>query len=102
PLAVLPEAQGRGVGSALVPAALEAARALGWPAVFLLGSPAYYGRFGFRLAAPDGFHYESAAHDAHFQWIALSPGALAGAAGFVRYAPAFAEPWRRPSLKGRA
>ena len=90
PLAVLPAEQGRGVGSALVRAALAGAREIGWPAVFLLGDPAYYGRFGFGLAAPDGFHYESAAFDAHFQWIALAPGALAGSAGFVRYAPAFA------------
>jgi putative acetyltransferase len=48
PLSVRPDSQRRGVGSALVHAVLGAADALGEPLVALLGSPAYYGRFGFR------------------------------------------------------
>jgi predicted N-acetyltransferase YhbS len=47
PLGVVPEAQGRGHGSALVRATLAGARALGQPIIFLEGNPAYYGRFGF-------------------------------------------------------
>ena len=47
PIGVLPELQGRGIGSALVQASLEAARALGEPVLLLEGHPAYYGRFGF-------------------------------------------------------
>jgi putative acetyltransferase len=47
PLGVLPEHQGRGHGSALVRAALDGARELGEPLIFLEGDPAYYGRFGF-------------------------------------------------------
>jgi putative acetyltransferase len=50
PLAVAPSTQRRGVGTALVRAALDRARADGWPVVVLLGDPAYYGRFGFRPA----------------------------------------------------
>ncbi len=48
PLAVAPAVQRRGIGSALVPAALAAADALGEQLVVLEGSPAYYLRFGFR------------------------------------------------------
>ena len=48
PLAVAPAAQRQGIGSALVPAGLAAAEALGEPLVVLEGSPRYYPRFGFR------------------------------------------------------
>jgi predicted N-acetyltransferase YhbS len=44
---VLPALQGRGVGTALVRASLDAARSLGEPLLLLEGNPAYYGRFGF-------------------------------------------------------
>ncbi len=47
PLAVLPEFQRAGIGSALVRASLAVAEAHGEPMVILEGSPAYYGRFGF-------------------------------------------------------
>jgi putative acetyltransferase len=47
PLAVRPDRQKHGVGSALMHAILGAADALGEPLVALLGDPAYYRRFGF-------------------------------------------------------
>ena len=50
PLSVRPDCQRRGVGSALMHAVLGAGDALGEPLVALLGSPAYYRRFGFRLS----------------------------------------------------
>jgi putative acetyltransferase len=50
PLTVRPDSQRRGVGSALMHAVLGAADALGEPLVALLGNPAYYSRFGFRLS----------------------------------------------------
>ncbi len=90
PVGVLPAWQGRGIGDALVRESLARAAALGWRAVFLLGNPAYYARFGFTLAAPRGFHYESPAFDAGFQWLELTPGALDGVRGFVLYHDAFA------------
>ncbi|MEU4411316.1 N-acetyltransferase [Streptosporangium sp. NPDC023963] len=55
PLSVRPDRQGRGVGTALVAAALETAEGQGAPAVFLEGSPEYYGRRGFSLACALGF-----------------------------------------------
>ncbi|MDQ2835992.1 MAG: N-acetyltransferase [Actinomycetota bacterium] len=55
PLGVLPEQQGRGIGSELVRAALAMAAELDAPAVFLEGSPRYYPRFGFEPAGRHGF-----------------------------------------------
>jgi predicted N-acetyltransferase YhbS len=50
PLAIDPDRQGRGIGRALVFHSLETAAAAGHRLVFLVGDPAYYGRFGFALA----------------------------------------------------
>jgi putative acetyltransferase len=55
PLAVLPEYQRQGLGSALVRAALDQAKNAGWDAVFVLGDPAYYRRFGFDVEAARGW-----------------------------------------------
>jgi putative acetyltransferase len=48
PLAVAPERQRRGIGSALVRDGLQRLKAEGVVQVQVLGDPAYYGRFGFR------------------------------------------------------
>lgn len=90
PVAVLPEHQGRGVGSALVHAGLDRCRSMGWTAAFLLGDPAYYSRFGFRLAAAHGLHYGSHDFDSVFQLLELVPGALRDVTGWVEYDRAFA------------
>jgi putative acetyltransferase len=54
PIAVSPERQGGGIGSALVRGGLDAARWRGEKVVMLLGDPNYYRRFGFRPALPLG------------------------------------------------
>jgi putative acetyltransferase len=59
PLSVRPAHQRQAVGTALVAAALEVAEHLGAPAVFLEGSPVYYGRRGFEPAAEHGFEAPS-------------------------------------------
>ena len=48
PVGVLPELQGRGIGSALVREALREARDAGACGVVLVGDPGFYARFGFR------------------------------------------------------
>lgn len=55
PLSTSPEHQGSGIGTALVAAAIEAARGLDRPALFLEGSPTYYGSRGFEPASTHGF-----------------------------------------------
>ena len=47
PMAVRPEFQGQGFGSALVRVGLETASSLGESMVIVLGSPLFYSRFGF-------------------------------------------------------
>lgn len=87
PLAVAPDFQRRGYGSALVRAGIELLKAGGCEAVIVLGDPDYYARFGFtasltcNLTAPFG--------GPAFMGLELSAGALAGPIGSVTYPPAF-------------
>lgn len=55
PLSVAPHRQARGLGTALLEAAVAEAERLGAPAVFLEGDWTYYGRRGFMAATPLGF-----------------------------------------------
>ena len=55
PLSVEPDRQGQGIGTLLVAAAVETARGSGVPAMFLEGSPSYYGARGFERADRQGF-----------------------------------------------
>ncbi|MDC7121417.1 N-acetyltransferase [Cellulomonas fimi] len=73
PLAVTPAAQGRGIGTALVTAALDAATAAGWPLVLLEGDPRYYGRRGFVAADPLGLPSPSSLIPAGAWQVALLP-----------------------------
>lgn len=67
PLSVHPGHQRRGVGLALMHAVLGAADALGEPLVGLLGSPAYYGRYGFRTSTDHGIDPPEPAWGKYFQ-----------------------------------
>jgi len=76
PVAVAPQAQGRGIGDALCRAGIEALRALGVEAVVVLGHPDYYPRFGFSAAAAKSLASPYAGSPA-FMAMELAPGALA-------------------------
>ncbi|GAB4405710.1 MAG: hypothetical protein OHK0052_27520 [Anaerolineales bacterium] len=54
PLAVQPEQQRQGLGDKLVRAALQDSREQGFSTCVVLGSPAYYTRFGFGIASAMG------------------------------------------------
>lgn len=49
PLSVVPTHQSNGIGSTLMNVVLVESRSLGSDALFLLGNPAYYQRFGFQV-----------------------------------------------------
>lgn len=84
PLCVKLEKRNQGVGGALVEASFRQARQLGYPAVFLLGDPAYYGRFGFRAAEGYGIRESSKTLPGEFVLACeLEQGALQGKAGEV-------------------
>jgi putative acetyltransferase len=91
PLAVRPERQRRGVGSALVRAGLCACRETGARAVVVLGHPGYYPRFGFSPAWSFGLYYRNPGRNPAFMALELEPGALRGRRGEVCYHPAFSE-----------
>jgi putative acetyltransferase len=55
PVSVRPDRQRSGVGSALIREGLGQAREDGWHAVFVLGDPAFYRRFGFDPELAGGF-----------------------------------------------
>jgi putative acetyltransferase len=88
PVAVTPQRQRAGVGSALIIAGLDELRAAGESAVILLGHPTYYPRFGFRPAREFDLHYQND-RDA-FMALELQPGALDHVSGTARFAPEFA------------
>lgn len=67
PIAVLPAAQGTGVGSALMHAMIGAADALDEPLIALLGDPGYYRRFGFVPSSDLGITPPEPEWAEHFQ-----------------------------------
>lgn len=89
PVAVLPSYQRQGIGSALIRAGLERCRDAGHGAVVVLGSPAYYPRFGFKQAHRYGVRFEQDVPQDAFMLLELRPGALEGLSGIARYQPEF-------------
>jgi len=79
--------QKTGIGSALIREGIEICRAQGFDAVAVLGDPAYYGRFGFKLETAHAL--QSVYSGPHFQALALCDGALAGGPWRVSYPKAF-------------
>lgn len=83
PVAVRPDRQGHGTGSALVRRGLDMLRKAGASGCVLAGDPAFYGRFGFRNEP--ALVYEGCTPQ-YFMALPLS-GALVS--GTVTYHPAF-------------
>ena len=76
PLAVEPELRGQGIGRALLRHSLDAARAAGWPHVFLLGERDYYAPLGFGPAEAAGVSVAGEPAD-RVHHMALAPGSPA-------------------------
>jgi putative acetyltransferase len=87
PVAVAPDRQRGGIGSALVEAGIHSAQSAGVQIIFVLGEPAYYGRFGFDAKSAAAFASPYAGPYFQARVLADLPQPLAGRAD---YAPAFA------------
>ena len=83
PISVRPDRQGKGIGSALMRAALQQLRQQGAAGCVVLGDPAYYGRFGFK--AHPGLELPDVPPE-YFQALSFT-GELP--VGVVKYAAAF-------------
>ena len=90
PMAVVPERQRHGIGSALVRAGLDECRRLGAVAVVVLGHAEYYPRFGFVPASRFSLVSEYDVPDDVFMAMELEPAALQGKSGTIKYDAVFA------------
>ena len=99
PLAILPIAQGKGVGGKLIKEGLMQLSESKVDLVFVLGHPEYYPRFGFKPAGAQGFEapYPIPAKDAS-AWMVqeLKPGIIDNFSGKIVCADTLNKPehWR--------
>ena len=84
PVSVVPDQQSSGVGSKLMTAAINESKKMVIDALFLLGDPNYYKRFGFIVSKlKNDYSVE------HFQELELTEGCLVDIKSKVTYANAF-------------
>ena len=95
PVAVCPDRQGRGVGSALIRCGLDTMAGRDVPAVFLEGAPAYYSRFGFVAGEDRGFRRPSLRIPAEAFQVFLLPAHEAWMTGTLVYRSEF---WSHDSV----
>ena len=89
PIGVCAAYQGKGIGTRLMEAVIEAAQESGEREIVLLGDPGFYGRFGFVPATTVGVVSPAPWPDAYFQVKPLADFDPATDGGSFRYAGAF-------------
>ena len=89
PMAVRPDRQKQGIGSALVNEGLQRCRLDGGTVVVVVGHPDYYPRFGFVRASTKGLKAPFPVPDDAFMVIELADRALDGIEGAVKYPSVF-------------
>ncbi|ASV57059.1 MULTISPECIES: GNAT family N-acetyltransferase [Lelliottia] len=85
PLAVDENYRGQGLARQLVYEGLDSLNEFGYAAVVTLGEPEFYGRFGFKPAAPYDLHCRWPGTETAFQVHPLADDALNGVSGLVEY-----------------
>jgi putative acetyltransferase len=90
PLAVLPDRQRRGIGSALVRRGLEILRERDCPFVIVLGHPDYYPRLGFERTSAHGLTCQwEGIPDEAFRVLILDADAMKRVSGVAAYRDEF-------------
>lgn len=89
PMSVLPEFQRQGIGSLLVYRGVEGCRSGGCSAIFVMGHPRYYSKFGFQVANRYGFECEYKVKAENFMVLELQARAFEGKGGLIKYDPVF-------------
>ena len=84
PVSVVPDQQSSGVGSKLMTAAINESKKMGMDALFLLGDPNYYKRFGFVVSTLKNDYSVK-----NFQELELTEDCLVNIKSKVTYANAF-------------
>jgi putative acetyltransferase len=88
PIAVLPEYRRTGIASQLIRDGIARSEVAGWAAIFVLGDPAFYRRFGFDVRKARGFTSPYAGP--HLMALSLGRNELPVDTGIIEYASAFA------------
>ncbi|MEG0822477.1 MAG: N-acetyltransferase [Burkholderiaceae bacterium] len=91
PMAVAPELQRGGIGTALVHAGVARCKELGAELVVVLGHPEFYPRFGFEPASRIGLKSEYGVPDSVFMALPLRADGELEFDGTVRYHVAFSD-----------
>ncbi len=91
PIAVLPDYQRKGIGSALVNTGIDEAREGKHRSVIVPGHPEFFPGFGFRPAIHYGIRPPFDVPADLFFAMELIPGGLTGVSGIVEYPPEFSE-----------
>lgn len=91
PVSVLPEFQGKGVGSKLILHSHEVAKELGYKSIVLLGHEDYYPRFGYEQANKYGIEMPFDVPAENCMVAILAENGLLGIRGKVIYPDAFFE-----------
>jgi putative acetyltransferase len=89
PMAVKPDFQNQGIGSALVREGLTKCEELGFEHVVVLGHPNFYPKFGFQPSRSRGIRSPFQVPDEVFMVYEMKKGSLDAITGQVRYPPAF-------------
>ena len=83
PICTRLEYRNQGIGSKLIRYALAKAKELAYPAVFLVGNPAFYSRFGFRSIAEFGIKDNGKIPIEYTMALELEPNFLGAKGGFI-------------------
>lgn len=91
PMAVLPEYQRRGIGSALVKEGIRILKDRNCPFIILVGHPEYYPRFGFKKASLYRIKCQWEVPEEAFMILVLDESAMSGVSGIAKYRDEFNE-----------